>query len=46
MIIKPNTPATRQGVSGTHKAQAPESNVESFLTQADVMALLEKELHK
>ena len=46
MIVKPNTPATGQGASATQGVRAPESNVGSVLTQVDVMALLEKELHK
>ena len=43
--FKTNTPVTGQGASATQERRAPEPNNASFLTQADVIALLERELH-
>ena len=44
--FKTNTPVMGQGASATQGGHAPEPNNASFLTQADVIALLKRELHK
>ena len=44
--FKTNTPVMGQGASATQEGHAPEPNNASFLTQVDVITLLERELHR
>lgn len=45
-MTKPITPAAEQGEFTTWDAHVPESDGGSFLTEANVLVLLEKEFHK